>query len=102
MRFYSMEEHLRVTGQSIVLRRTVNRWVEYAIAAWTVSLVVLALSRWGAVDLTALVVALIMLGCAFAAVAVVHNLRFIESSRRERLLARRHQATMTGNHRPPA
>jgi ABC-type polysaccharide/polyol phosphate export permease len=97
-----MEEHLRVAGQSIVLRRTVNRWVEYAIAAWIMSLIVLAMSRWGGVDLTALVVSLIMLGCAFATVAVVHNLRFLETSRKERVLARRHLATRSGNHRPPA
>jgi ABC-type polysaccharide/polyol phosphate export permease len=96
-----MEEHLRVAGRSIVLRRTVNRWVEYAIAAWISALVVLALSRWGSVDLTAVVVVLIMLGCVFAAVAVVHNLRYIETSRREHVLARRHLATKTGKPQPP-
>lgn len=96
-----MDEKLRVAGRSIVLRRTVNRWVEYAIAAWTVSLLILAMSRWGDVDLTALVVTLIMLGCAFAVVAVVHNLRYIETSRREHVLARRQPATGTGK-APPA
>lgn len=95
-----MDEKLRVAGRSIVLRRTVNRWVEYAIAAWTVSLLILAMSRWGDVDLTALVVALIMLGCAFAVVAVVHNLRYIETSRREHVLGRR-QPAGTGK-APPA
>ena len=97
-----MDENLRIAGQSIVLRRTVTRWVEYAIAAWVMSLIVLALSRWGGVDLTALVVPLIMLGCAFAIIAAVHNLRFIETSRKERVLARRHLATRSGNHQPPA
>jgi hypothetical protein len=97
-----MEEQLRVAGQSIVLRRTVNRWVEYAIAAWIMSLIVLALSRWGGVDLTAPVVSLIMLGCSFAIIAVVHNLRFIETSRRERVLARRALATRSGDNPPPA
>jgi ABC-type polysaccharide/polyol phosphate export permease len=96
-----MEEHLRVAGQSITLRRTVARWVEYAIAVWICSLIVLALSKWGRVDLTAVVVALILLGCAFGAIAAFHNVRFIDSSRREQMLARRHQATRTRNHLPP-
>jgi hypothetical protein len=88
-----MDEHLRAAGRSIVLRRTVNRWVEYAVAVWIAALIVLALSRWGNVDLTTLVISLIMLGCSFGTIAVVHNLRFIDSSRRERVLARRDEGS---------
>jgi len=91
-----MDEHLRAAGRSITLRRTVNRWVEYAVAVWIAALIVLALSEWGRIDLTAMVVSLIMLGCSFAVIAVVHNLRFIDSSRRERVLSKRQQAAREG------
>ena len=80
-----------------MLRRTTTRWVEYAIAVWISALIVLALARWGHVDLTALVVSLILLGCSFGVIAAVHNLRFIDSSRRERVLAREHQAKREGH-----
>ena len=93
-----MDERLRAAGRSITLRRTVTRFVEYAAAVWLVAVLVLALSRWGDLDLTAMVVSLVMLGCAFAVIAAVHNLRFIESSRRERVLSR-HDA---GSHHTPA
>jgi hypothetical protein len=83
-----MDEHLRAAGRSITLRRTVNRWLEYAVAAWIAALVVLALGRWGDVNLASPVVALIMLGVAFAGVSLFHNLRFIDSARRERVLSR--------------
>jgi hypothetical protein len=96
-----MDEHLRAAGRSIVLRRTVNRWLEYAVAVWISAIVVLVLARWGDVDLTAMVVSLILLGCAFATVAVVFNLQFIDSSRRERVLTRRHQATRARKPAPP-
>ena len=79
-----------------MLRRTVTRWVEYAIAVWVAALVVLALSRWGRVDLTAVVVSLILLGCSFGAIAAVHNLRFMDSSRRERVLTRQAEAARRG------
>jgi hypothetical protein len=84
-----MDELLRAAGKSITLQRTTRRWVEYALAMWVVALVVLFLDRWQAWDLTTIVVSLILLGCAFAAIAIVHNLRFIDSARRERVLARR-------------
>jgi uncharacterized membrane protein len=84
-----MDELLRAEGRSITLRRTTQRWVEYALAMWIVALVVLSLSRWQDWNLTTVVVSLILLGVAFGSVAIVHNLRFIESARRERTLARR-------------
>jgi len=83
-----MDEHLQAAGRSITLRRTVTRWLEYAVAVWTLALVVLYLSRWSSVSLTALVVMLVLLGCSFAAIAFFHNARFIDSARRERSLAR--------------
>lgn len=83
-----MEEHLKAEGRGIILRNTVNRWLEYAIAAWIVGLLTLALDRWQYWNLTSLVVSLISLGCACAAVASVHNLRYIDNTRRQRILAR--------------
>ena len=83
-----MDEQLRATGRSIVLRRTTLRWLEYAFVAWTVSLLVLILGAWQTWNLITLVVALISLGCAFAAIAAFHNVRFLEATRQERSLAR--------------
>ena len=83
-----MEEKLRAAGRSITLRRTVNRWLEYALAVWIAALAVLFLGGWGGVNFIGVVVILLLLGCAFAAVAIVHNLRFIESARYERSLSR--------------
>jgi len=83
-----MDERLRATGRSIVLRRATLRWLEYAFVAWTVSLLVLILGAWQTWNLITLVVVLISLGCAFAAVAAVYNVRFLESTRQERALAR--------------
>jgi hypothetical protein len=83
-----MDELLRAAGRSITLRRTVQRWVEYALAMWIVAIAVLSLSRWQGWNLTTVVISLILLGCAFAAIAIVHNLRFIDSARREKVLAR--------------
>ncbi|MDQ6918250.1 MAG: hypothetical protein M3Z98_02705 [Candidatus Dormibacteraeota bacterium] len=84
-----MDELLQAAGRSITLRRATQRWVEYALAMWIVALAVLTLSKWQDWNLTTVVVSLILLGVAFAGIAIVHNLRFIESARRERVLARR-------------
>ena len=84
-----MEELLRAAGRSVTLRRATQRWVEYAIVMWIVALAVLTLDRWQGWDLTTVVVSLILLGVAFAGVAILHNLRFLESTRRERVLSRR-------------
>jgi uncharacterized membrane protein len=84
-----MDELLRAAGKSITLQRTTRRWVEYAVVMWVVALLVLTLDRWQDWNLTTVVISLILLGCAFAAIAIVHNLRFIDSARRERVLARR-------------
>jgi uncharacterized membrane protein len=72
-----------------VLRRATQRWVEYAVIMWIVALAVLTLDRWQGWNLTTVVVSLILLGVSFAAIAILHNLRFIESARRERVLAKR-------------
>ena len=88
-----MDEHLRAAGRTITLRRTVNRWLEYAVAAWVAAIVVLALGRWGDMNLATPVVGLMVLGVVFAGVSLVHNLRFIDSARRERVLSR-------GKHKP--
>ena len=84
-----MDELLRAAGRSVTLRRTTQRWVEYAVIMWIVALAVLTLDRWQDWNLTTIVVSFILLGVSFAAIAILHNLRFIESSRRERKLARR-------------
>jgi uncharacterized membrane protein len=86
----SMDELLRAAGRSITLRRTTQRWVEYALAMWIIALAVLTLARWQDWNLTTVVVSLILLGVSFAGIAIFHNLRFIESARRERILAKRH------------
>jgi hypothetical protein len=95
-----MDELLRAAGKSIALQRTTRRWVEYALAMWVVALLVLFLDRWQDWNLTTVVVSLILLGCAFAAIAIVHNLRFIESARRERALARRIDHDRVDSNRP--
>jgi hypothetical protein len=95
-----MDELLRTAGKSITLQRTTRRWVEYALAMWVVALVVLFLDRWQAWNLTTIVISLILLGCSFAAIAIVHNLRFIDSARRERVLARRIDHDRVEGHRP--
>jgi uncharacterized membrane protein len=84
-----MDELLRAAGRSITLRRTTQRWVEYAVVMWIVALVVLTLDRWQDWNLTTIVVSFILLGVAFAGIAILHNLRFIESARRERVLSRK-------------
>jgi len=83
-----MDEHLRATGQSITLRRATNRWLEYALVMWIVALAILALGKWQAWDLTSPVMAMVTVGCVFAAVAIMYNLRFIRSVSREHVLAR--------------
>jgi uncharacterized membrane protein len=84
-----MEELLRAAGRSITLRRATQRWVEYAVVMWIVALAVLTLDRWQDWNLTTIVVSFILLGVSFAGIAILHNLRFIESARRERVLAKR-------------
>jgi uncharacterized membrane protein len=86
-----MDELLRAAGRSITLRRTTQRWVEYAVVMWIVALAALTLSKWQDWNLTSIVVSFILVGVAFAAIAILHNLRFINSARRERVLARRQQ-----------
>ena len=95
-----MDELLRAAGKSITLQRATRRWVEYALVMWVVALVVLFLDRSQDWNLTTIVVSLILLGCSFAAVAIVHNLRFIDSARRERVLARRIDHDRVGPKRP--
>ncbi|MDQ6919360.1 MAG: hypothetical protein M3Z98_08380 [Candidatus Dormibacteraeota bacterium] len=56
---------------------------------WIVALAVLTLDRWQDWNLTTIVVSFILLGVSFAGIAILHNLRFIESARRERVLAKR-------------
>ena len=97
-----MDELLRAAGRSISLRRTTQRWVEYALAMWIVALAVLTLARWQDWNLTTIVVALILLGVSFAGIAIVHNLRFIESARRERVLSRRKDRDHAEHPRPSA
>ena len=58
-----MDERLRATGRSIVLRRATLRWLEYAFVAWTVSLLVLILGAWQTWNLITLVVVLIRRWC---------------------------------------
>ena len=95
-----MDELLRAAGKSITLQRATRRWVEYALVMWVVALIVLFLDRSQDWNLTTIVVSLILLGCSFAAVAIVHNLRFIDSARRERVLARRIDHDRVGPKRP--
>jgi len=95
-----MDERLRATGRSIVLRRTTLRWLEYAFVAWTLSLLVLILGAWQTWNLVTLVVALISLGCAFAAIAASYNVRFLEATRQERSLARVAEKRRSGDGRP--
>lgn len=97
-----MDELLQAAGRSITLRRATQRWVEYALAMWIVALAVLTLDRWQGWNLTTVVVSLILLGVAFASIAIVHNLRFIDSARRERVLARRHDHDDAERPRPSA
>jgi uncharacterized membrane protein len=97
-----MDELLRATGRSISLRRTTQRWVEYALAMWILALVVLTLARWQDWNLTTVVVSIILLGVAFAGIAIVHNLRFIESARRERVLTKRQDRDHPERRRPSA
>ena len=97
-----MDELLRAAGKSITLQRTTRRWVEYALVMWVVALVVLFLDRSQGWNLTTIVVSLILLGCSFAAIAIVHNLRFIDSARRERVLARRIDRDRVDQKRPTA
>lgn len=96
-----MEEHLKAAGRSIILRHTTNRWLEYAITAWIVGLLTLILDRWQGWNLTSVVVSLVTLGCACAGVASVNNIRYIDSTRRERVLARQfHSGRKTDRPRP--
>jgi hypothetical protein len=95
-----MDELIRAAGRTITLRRTTQRWVEYAVIMWIVALAMLTLDRWQDWNLTTIVVSFILLGVGFAAVAIVHNLRFIESARRERVLAKRADHERAGTHRP--
>ena len=97
-----MDELLRAAGRSISLRRTTQRWVEYALAMWILALVVLTLARWQDWNLTTIVVSIILLGVAFAGIAIVHNLRFIESARRERVLTKRQDRDHADRRRPSA
>ena len=97
-----MDELLRAAGRSITLRRATQRWVEYALAMWIVALAVLTLARWQGWNLTTIVVSLILLGVSFAGIAIVHNLRFIESSRREHVLAKRMARDHGAHPRPSA
>ena len=83
-----MEEHLKAAGRSIILRHLTNRWLEYAIAAWIIGLLTLILDRWQGWNLTSVVASLVTLGCVCAGVASIHNLRYIDSTRRERVLTR--------------
>jgi uncharacterized membrane protein len=97
-----MDELLRAAGRSVTLRRTTQRWVEYAVVMWIVALIVLTLDKWQGWNITTVVVAIILLGVSFAGIAILHNLRFIESARRERVLARRHDHEQTERRRPSA
>jgi hypothetical protein len=97
-----MDELLRAAGRSVTLRRTTQRWVEYAVIMWIVALAVLTLDRWQDWNLTSIVVSFILLGVTFGAIAILHNLRFIESARRERVLAKRADHDRSGKHRPSA
>ena len=97
-----MDELLRAAGRSVTLRRTTQRWVEYAVIMWIVALAVLTLDRWQDWNLTTVVVSFILLGVAFAGIAILHNLRFIESARRERVLAKRRDRERGGHPRPSA
>jgi|ERR1700682_3789651 len=97
-----MDELLRAAGRSVTLRRTTQRWVEYAVIMWIVALAVLTLDRWQDWNLTTVVVSFILLGVAFAGIAILHNLRFIESARRERVLAKRQDRERNGHPRPSA
>ena len=85
-----------------MLRRTTQRWVEYAVIMWIVALAVLTLDRWQDWNLTTIVVSFILLGVAFGGIAILHNLRFMESARRERVLAKRADHDSPGRHRPTA
>jgi len=89
-----MDELLRAAGRSISLRRTTQRWVEYALAMWILALAVLTLARWQGWNLTTIVVSIILLGVAFAGIAIIHNLRFIGSAHRERVLTEREQEVL--------
>lgn len=95
-----MDELLRAAGRSISLRRATQRWVEYALAMWIVALALLTLARWQDWNLTTVVVSIILLGVAFAGIAIIHNLRFIESARRERVLTKREQHDHADRRRP--
>jgi type VI protein secretion system component VasK len=95
-----MDELLQAAGRSITLRRATQRWVEYALAMWIVALAVLTLARWQDWNLTTVVVLIILLGVAFAGIAIIHNLRFIESARRERVLARKQDHDHVERRRP--
>ena len=97
-----MDELLQAAGRSITLRRTTQRWVEYAVVMWIVALIVLTLQKWQNWNLTTIVVAFILLGVAFGAIAILHNLRFIDSARRERVLARRQDHDRPERRRPSA
>lgn len=82
----SMEDSLRAAGRRIVLRHAVNRWLEYAFAAWFIALLTLILDRSQGWSLGTVIVVLTSLGCACAGVASIHNLRYLGSTRRERAL----------------
>jgi len=97
-----MDELLRAAGRSVTLRRATQRWVEYAIVMWIVALAVLTLDRWQGWNLTTIVVSLILLGVAFAGIAILYNLRFIESARRERVLSKRMDHDHDARPRPSA
>jgi uncharacterized membrane protein len=97
-----MDELLRAAGRSVTLRRTTQRWVEYAVVMWIVALIVLTLDKWQGWNITTVVVSIILLGVSFAGIAILHNLRFIESARKERALARRQDHDHTERRRPSA
>jgi uncharacterized membrane protein len=97
-----MDELLRAAGRSITLRRATQRWVEYAVIMWIVALALLTLDRWQSWNLTTIVVSFILLGVSFGGIAIFHNLRFIESARRERILAKREDHDHPGRPRPSA
>jgi len=83
-----MDERFRVAGKSILLRNIVVRWLEYTCGMAILFVVTLALGKWQSWNLSTLLVLEAIVAAACAAVASLHNLRLLDSVRRERALTR--------------
>ncbi|TME15030.1 MAG: hypothetical protein E6I63_11340 [Chloroflexi bacterium] len=91
----SMDEHLVAAGQSIRLRHTVNRWLEYSFFMGFMTVVAFFIVKWQGWSYVPALVPLMFAVCLMA-VACFYNLALVESQRREATLVRAQRKRRNG------